>query len=297
MFALGLAFGSFLNVCIYRLPRGIGVTLPRSACPACHERIAAYDNIPVLSWLILRGRCRHCKAPISPRYIVVELLTGVMFFACYADFGYNLAMVKYCALGFLLLGLIFTDAETQLLPDEMTLPGILLGLAFSGFVPVNDLVSQLFPMFVSLPLQHASRWLSVADSFAGAVVCASFIYGAGAIYLRARGVHGMGFGDVKLMAMVGAFLGTKLTIFTIFAGSIVGSSVGLSTVLAVWLKRTRRRMKRNHETAEMARRHAWNSATIMLQRFPMPFGVFLGSMAIVAFLFGNQFFAWYWRLP
>jgi leader peptidase (prepilin peptidase)/N-methyltransferase len=297
MFALGLAFGSFLNVCIYRLPRGIGVTLPRSACPACHERIAAYDNIPVLSWLILRGRCRHCKAPISARYIVIELLTGVMFFACYAEFGYNLAMVKYCALGFLLLGLIFTDAETQLLPDEMTLPGILLGLAFSGFVPVNDLVSQLFPMFVSLPLQHASRWLSVADSFAGAVVGASFIYGAGAIYLRARGVHGMGFGDVKLMAMVGAFLGTKLTIFTIFAGSIVGSSVGLSTVLAVWLKRTRRRMKRNHETAEMARRHAWNSATIMLQRFPMPFGVFLGSMAIVAFLFGNQFFAWYWRLP
>jgi len=107
----------------------------------------------------------------------------------------------------------------------------------------------------------------------------------------------MGFGDVKLMAMVGVFLGTKLTIFTIFTGSIVGSLVGLSTVLAVWLKRTRRRMKRNHETAAVARRHAWNSATIMLQRFPMPFGVFLGSMAIVAFLFGNQFFRWYWRLP
>ncbi len=303
MFALGLAFGSFLNVCIYRLPRGIGVTLPRSACPSCHERIAAYDNIPVLSWLILRGRCRHCKAPISPRYMVVELLTGVMFFACYAEFGYTLAMVKYCALGFLLLGLIFTDAETQLLPDEMTLPGILLGLGFSGFVPVNDLVSQLFPMFVSGPVHQVSRWLSVADSFAGAVVGASFIYGAGAIYLRARGVHGMGFGDVKLMAMVGAFLGTKLTIFTIFAGSIVGSLVGLSTVLTVWIKRMRRfkraerHMVRNPETAEVAWRRAWKPATIMLQRFPMPFGVFLGSMAIVAFLFGNQFFRWYWRLP
>ncbi len=297
MFALGLAFGSFLNVCIYRLPRGIGVTLPRSACPACHQRIAAYDNIPVLSWLILRGRCRHCKAPISPRYLAVEVLTGLMFLACFAEFGYTLAMVKYCALGFLLLGLIFIDAETQLLPDEMTLPGIVLGLVFSGFVPVNDLVSQLFPMLVSVPLHQVSRWLSVGDSFAGAVVGASFIYGAGAIYLRARGVHGMGFGDVKLMAMVGAFLGTKLTIFTIFAGSIVGSLVGLSTVLAVWLKRTQRRMARNHETAAVARRHAWNSATIMLQRFPMPFGVFLGSMAIVAFLFGNQFFHWYWRLP
>ena len=296
MFALGLAFGSFLNVCIYRLPRGIGVTLPRSACPACQHKIAAYDNIPVLSWLILRGRCRHCKAHISPRYLFVELLTGLMFFACYAQFGYTLAMVKYCALGFLLLGLIFTDAETQLLPDELTIPGIVLGLGLSGFVPVNDLISQLFPMFFSVP-HEASRWLSVADSFAGAIVGASFIYGAGAIYLRARGVHGMGFGDVKLMAMVGAFLGTKPTIFTIFSGSIVGSLVGLATMLAVWWKRTRRRMKRNHESAAVARQHAWNSASIMLRRFPMPFGVFLGSMAIVAFLFGNQFFRWYWRLP
>lgn len=296
IFALGLAFGSFLNVCIYRFPKGLAVSHPRSACPSCQQPIAAYDNIPVLSWLVLHGHCRKCNAWISPRYLVVELLCGGMFLACYAQFGYSVAMLKYCALGFLLLGLIFTDAETQLLPDQLTLTGVGIGLAFSAFVPVDDLISHVLPIFAPQSLAHASRWLSVGDSLTGAIVGASFIYGAGAIYLRARGVEGMGFGDVKLMAMVGAFLGTKLTIFTIFTGSVAGSLVGLGTVLAVWIKRTNRRMLRNHEPAAIARRHAWVSASIMLRRFPIPFGVFLGSMAIVAFFFGNQFFHWYWRL-
>jgi leader peptidase (prepilin peptidase)/N-methyltransferase len=294
IFGLGLSFGSFLNVCIYRLPRDMSVVRPGSACPSCKQPIAPYDNIPVLSWFILRGRCRHCQARISPRYLVVEILTAAMFLACYAHFGYTLALVKYCTLGFLLLGLIFTDAETQLLPDKMTLPGIVLGVVFSAFVPVDDLISHFLPMLVSL--DRSSRLLSMADSLMGALVGASFIYGVGAIYLRARGVEGMGFGDVKLMALIGAFLGTKLTMFTIFAGSIVGSLAGLSMVLSVWLKRTRRRMVRNHEVASVARRRAWNSATVMLRGFPIPFGVFLGSMAIVAFFFGNQFLRWYWRM-
>jgi leader peptidase (prepilin peptidase)/N-methyltransferase len=114
--------------------------------------------------------------------------------------------------------------------------------------------------------------------------------------LRARGVEGRGFGDVKLMAMVGAFLGIRLTIFTLFGASVVGSLAGLSTVLVVWIKRTRRRMIRHHESASLARRHGWESASIALRRFPMPFGVFLGSMAMVASFFGDQFFRWYWRL-
>ena len=199
---------------------------------------------------------------------------------------------------FLLLGLIFTDAETQLLPDKMTLPGLALGLVFSLLVPVNDLASQLLPGVVSLPLSSDVSWhlLSLADSVLGAVVGASFIYGAGAIYLRARGVEGMGFGDVKLMAMVGAFLGAKLTIFTLFTASIAGSLFGLSTVLAVWIKRTRRRMARNHEPASQARRRAWESAAIALRRHQMPFGVFLSSMAIVALFYGNSFLHWYWGL-
>jgi leader peptidase (prepilin peptidase)/N-methyltransferase len=298
IFVLGLAFGSFLNVCIYRLPLGLSVVSPRSSCPGCQKPIRNYDNIPVLSWLILRGRCRTCKIQISPRYLVVELLTGAIFLACYAHFGETLASLKYCALGFLLLGLIFTDAETQLLPDKMTLPGLALGLIFSLVVPVNDLASQLLPGLVSLPVSSdvSLHFLSLADAVLGAVVGASFIYGAGAIYLRARGVEGMGFGDVKLMGLIGAFLGVKLTIFTLFTASIAGSLFGLSTVLAVWIKRTRRRIVRNHEPAKQARRRAWDSAAIALRRHQMPFGVFLGAMAMLAFFYGNGFLRWYWGL-
>jgi leader peptidase (prepilin peptidase)/N-methyltransferase len=298
IFALGLAFGSFLNVCIYRLPRELSVVRPGSTCPSCHKPIHFYDNIPVLSWLLLLGRCRTCKTRITPRYLLVELLTGALFLACYAYFGWTLATLKYCVFGFLLLGLIFTDAETQLLPDKMTLPGLCSGLIFSLFVPVNDLASQLLPGVVSMPVSSDISWhlLSLLDALLGAALGASFIYGAGAIYLRARGVEGMGFGDVKLMAMVGAFLGMKLTIFTIFTASIAGSLFGVSTVLLVWLKRTRRRMARHHEAIQEARRRAWVSASIALRRHQMPFGVFLGGMAMIAFFFGNRFLEWYWGL-
>jgi leader peptidase (prepilin peptidase) / N-methyltransferase len=298
MFVLGLIFGSFLNVCIYRLPRDLSVVLPGSTCPSCERPIRFYDNIPVLSWLLLLGRCRNCKARISPRYLVIELLTGGMFLACYSYFGFTLATLKFCTFGFLVLGLIFTDAETFLLPDGLTLPGLGLGLALSLLVPVNDLASQLLPGVISLPVSSDVSWhvLSLLDSGLGAIVGASFLYGVGAIYLRARGVEGMGFGDVKLMAMVGAFLGVKLTVFTIFAASVAGSIFGLWTLLAVWLKRTRRRMARNHESSSDARRHAWESARIALRRHQMPFGVFLGSMAIVALFFGNSLLHWYWRL-
>ena len=297
MFVLGLAFGSFLNVCIYRLPRDLSIVHPRSACPNCGQLVRFYDNIPVASWLLLRGRCRYCKTRITSRYVVVELLVAALFLGGYWYFGLAWATLKYCTFGFLLIGLIFTDAETQLLPDELTLTGLVLGLCFSLLVPVNDLITHFLPGLVSVP--HAfSGWrlLSLGDSVLGAVIGASFIYGVGEIYFRARGVEGMGFGDVKLMAMIGAFLGLRLTILTLFAASISGSLVGVSTVLVVWIKRTRRRMQKHHETAAEARRHAWQSAAIALRSYPMPFGVFLGSMAMVALFFGNQFLHWYWGL-
>lgn len=295
IFALGLAFGSFLNVCIYRLPLGKSVVAPRSACPHCGHQIPLYDNLPVLSWLVLLGKCRNCREPISVRYLVVEVLTGVLFLSCYAHFGLNLAMLKSVVLGYLLLGLIFTDAETKLLPDALTLPGLALGIVFSLLVPVNDLASQIMPGLVRLPLSSDVSWRlwSVLDSLVGAVVGASFLYGAAAIYLRARGVEGMGFGDVKLMAMIGAFLGTKLTVLTIFAASLAGSLFGVSTVLAVWIKRTRRILARGTSSLE-ARRRAWQSARLALRFYEMPFGVFLGGMALLSFLFGNQLLHWYW---
>jgi leader peptidase (prepilin peptidase) / N-methyltransferase len=229
IFALGLCWGSFLNVCIYRLPRGKSVVAPRSACPDCGSMIPMYHNLPVVSWLILRGKCRSCKQPISPRYMIVELLIGILFLACYLHFGLSLAMLKCAVLGFLLVGLIFTDAETKLLPDAMTLPGIVIGIGFSLLVPVNDLASRIMPGLVSPTMRGQISWRmwSLADSLLGAAIGASFLYGAAAIYLRARGVEGMGFGDVKLMGMIGAFLGTKLTILTIFAASLAGSLFGL----------------------------------------------------------------------
>lgn len=297
-FVLGLVFGSFLNVCIHRLPQHLSIVRPGSACPRCHAEIRFYDNIPLLSWILLRGRCRHCGARISARYALVELLSGVLFVACYTHFGLTLPALKFCVFGFLLLGLIFTDAETHLLPDTLTLPGVLLGLLFSWVVPVGDLLSQFLPMLVPLPLslKLSGPLLSFCDSLLGAVVGAAFIYGAGAIYLRARGVEGMGFGDVKLIAMIGAFLGFRLTLLTVFAASIAGSLVGLATVFSVWMKRTRRRMQRQREPAAMARRRAWTSANVALRRYQMPFGVFLGTMALLASVFGNRFLHWYWGL-
>ena len=297
IFALGLCFGSFLNVCIYRLPREKSVVTPRSACPHCGNLIPLYHNVPVLSWLILRGKCRSCKQPISPRYLLVELLTGVLFLACYLHFGPTLAMVKCAVLGFLLFALIFTDAETKLLPDAMTLPGLAIGIGLSLLVPVNDLASRIMPGLVSPTMRGEISWRlwSLSDSLLGAAVGASFLYGAAAIYLRARGVEGMGFGDVKLMAMIGAFLGTKLTVLTIFAASLTGSLFGLSTVLAVWMKRRKRIAARGIPTIE-ARRRAWQSARLALRYYEMPFGVFLGSMALLSFLFGNRLLHWYWRV-
>lgn len=296
IFVLGLAFGSFLNVCVYRLPRGLSVVKPRSACPNCKHSIAFYDNIPILGWLLLRGRCRNCRARISPRYVAVELLTACLFLACYFYFGFTPATLKYCVFGFLVLGLVFTDAETKLLPDKFTLPGIALGILFSALVPVHDLASQFLPSLVNLPFSAAitTGIFSVVDSLLGAALGASFIYGAGAVYLRWRGAEGMGFGDVKLMAMVGAFLGMKLTILTIFTASLAGSLFGITTMLAVWIKRTHRFRGRLANLA--ARQRGWQSAQMVYRHYQMPFGVFLGSMALAALFVGNQFLSWYGRL-
>ncbi|MGH9581178.1 MAG: prepilin peptidase, partial [Terriglobales bacterium] len=226
----------------------------------------------------------------------VELLTALLFVASYLAFGPTLAALKYCVFGFLLLGLVFTDAETKLLPDRMTLPGTALGLGFSLLVPVEDLVARFLPALVPLPGPPPLTWrlLSLGDSLLGAAIGACFIYGAGALYLRARGVEGMGFGDVKLMAMVGAFLGTRLTVFTLFSASLAGSLFGLATVLGVWIKRVRRRMKSQGESAGAARRRAWKSAKMVYRYYEMPFGMFLGGMALVATFLGDALLRWYW---
>jgi leader peptidase (prepilin peptidase)/N-methyltransferase len=225
----------------------------------------------------------------------VELLTGSLFLACFLRFGPSLDTSKFCTFSFLLLGLIFTDAEHKLLPDSLTLPGVALGLLFSLLVPVDNFASHLLPDSLWAPLASPIAWRlqSLLDSAIGALVGASFLYGVAVAYLRLRGIEGMGMGDVKLMALIGAFLGTRLTIFTLFLATLVASLVGLGTILAVWLKRTRRHMSRQRETGAHARRRAWRSAQLILRGYEMPFGSYLGSMAVIALFFGDAFIRWY----
>jgi len=292
-FVFGLVFGSFLNVCIYRLPRGLSVVRPRSACPACNKPIAAYDNLPVLSWIVLRGRCRHCRAPISPRYAVVELLTGLFFaFSYLVSAGSILLAIKYCVFSFLLIGLIFTDAETKLLPDLLTKPGIVLGLLFSFFVPVEGPAEAIL-----------SRWGTFDDrvfwfinSLTGAIFGAAFILGVAMLYQALRNVEGMGMGDVKLMALIGAFLGIKLTLMVLLFGSIIGSVFGIALMLVVWRKRLARRRRRLDEPGGIARARAWYSAKLIFRNFEIPFGVFLGMAAMFAAFWGVPLARWYMGL-
>jgi leader peptidase (prepilin peptidase)/N-methyltransferase len=278
-------FGSFLNVCIYRLPREISVVSPRSFCPACSASIAAYDNIPVLSWIILRGKCRNCQARISPRYALVELLTGVFFVFSYLAAGSPAGALKLSALSFLLIGLIFTDAETKLLPDLQTKPGIALGLIFSLLVPLRDF---------SVPVITNWRLLSLVNSLAGALLGSAFILGIALLYEAVRGVEGMGRGDVKLMALIGAFLGARQIVVVLTLGAVSGSIFGLLLILFVWRKRLARRRKRNpSEPASRALRSAWQSAILIYRNFEIPFGVFLGAAGLFAAFWGESLLNWY----
>ena len=311
-FIFGLVFGSFLNVCIYRLPRGLSVVKPRSACPNCGRPIGAIDNIPVFSWLILGGKCRNCKAPITPRYMIVELICGLLFLGCYLEFGPKLGNVlmddvavrvfvvphlllflKFAVLSFLLLGLIFTDAETQLLPDMMTLPGLVIGLVFSLFVPMHDLLTSLFLEFVPLRMPHGQQamWLSLLSSVMGAVFGGGFIWGVGALWKLFRGYEGMGFGDVKLMAMVGAFLGAAMTLAVIALASLLGSVLGLATIGVVYFKRRGRYARKLGN--DLGPKRARQAAMVAYRFLPMPFGVSLGTMAIAAIFMGGWLFRWY----
>jgi leader peptidase (prepilin peptidase) / N-methyltransferase len=296
----GLLFGSFLNVCIYRLPRARSVVTPGSACPACGTPIKFYDNVPVLSWLILRGKCRQCGVHITGRYALVELLTGAMFAACYLgaiwisnvatidDTFHLLVAIKACVLSFLIVGLIFTDYETRLLPDAMTLPGLGVGLAFSLFVPLLDLVSFGVPWFFQV---HPSwRLLSLGDALLGAAVGGGFLWAVRAGFFLARGYEGMGMGDVKLMAMIGAFLGMRITLVSIFAASVLGVLIGVGVAPYLYAKKKRYWLARRRPEA-VARERAKRAAF----RNRLPFGVFLGLAALLLMFFGHQLLAWYWQ--
>jgi len=263
-FALGLVVGSFLNVCILRIPAGESIVLPASHCPKCGKAIAPYDNVPVLSWLVLRGKCRSCKAPISWMYPVVEFLTGALFAACAAAFGLTLATGKWAVFCALVLVLAVTDLRERILPDKVNLTGGILGLAWSGAVPVGD-GTALWLSNRMFEFPPPARALSVVDSLVGAAVGAGILWLFAEGYFRLRGREGMGLGDVKMMGMAGTFLGAKAVLLTIMAGAVLGSVLGL--------------------------------AFMVFQRkggdYELPFGLFLAAGGLLAVFFGPPLLLWY----
>ncbi len=248
----GLLIGSFLNVCIHRWPRDLSVVRPRSACVECEKPIAWYDNVPVLSFLILRGRCRQCGARIHWHYPVVELITAAAFAYFVHRTGVNLVALKYCVFAAILIALVFCDFDTLILPDEFTVGGFVIGLVFAFFVPVRDSTFHLIAgLFGALPGPRAG---SLGEALLGAIVPAGSIWFGGWLFEKVRHKEGLGFGDVKMLAMVGAFLGIQGALMTIIAGSIAGSIIGLIFVKAA----------------------GKDAAT-----YPLPFGSFLGAAALL----------------
>ncbi len=259
----GLVFGSFLNVCIWRLPRGESVVSPRSHCPRCGLVISWRDNIPVLSYIFLRARCRNCRQPISPIYPAVEILTAGLLVMTYRQFNLGAEFIKYAVMGMLVMVLIFTDLTVRRIPHPVTLLGMALGLLLSVFTPVDarplDLILARLGVFVPPPL------VSILGALGGAVLGGGLFYAVAEIFYRLTGKEGLGFGDVMLMLMVGTFLGIPLTLMTILIGSVVGTAVALP--LEIFSSR--------------------------LRHHPWPFGSFLGIGAIVASLWGPALLAAY----
>ncbi len=219
----GLLIGSFLNVCIFRWPRDLSVVAPRSMCPECETQIGWYDNLPLISYILLRGRCRGCRTPISYRYPLVELLTAICFGSAVWQFGLTLLALKLCVYSSLLIGCIFADFADRILPDEFTLGGALIGLVFAAFVFLPQGLPSLF-----IPVGWPEAVRSVIESLFGGGFPSVSIFLVGEIYYRLRKKDGLGLGDVKMIGMMGAFYGLSPTLLAILAGSLGGSIISLA---------------------------------------------------------------------
>jgi len=272
-----MVIGSFLNVCISRIPEGLSIVAPGSRCPRCLTPIKPYDNVPVFGWLWLRGKCRSCALPISPMYPLVELLTGLLFVAVFLSFGLSPATVKWVFFTSLLIVLTITDLRVRILPDVVTWPGFILGLFFSATVPPDDGIAVQLAARVLQRLPPQAL-VGIVDALLGAAFGSLLLWGAAALYKLVRGREGMGFGDVKMMLMVGAFLGLRGAFLTILVGTLLGSVIGLGVIIAVYASGTDRQL------AERASRRGLGTVTalrwVIASQYQLPLGTFLGIAAL-----------------
>jgi leader peptidase (prepilin peptidase)/N-methyltransferase len=262
----GLAVGSFLNVCIHRLPRRESVVAPASHCPACGHGIAPYDNIPVVSYLLLAGKCRHCGAKISPRYPGVEILTALAFCGCAVKWGWTSPCFVNSLLLAAIIVLMFIDYDHQILPNAVTLPGTVAAIALSGFQdPAFYMDRVTYRLTVLVSPGGGLSALPWVGALLGAMIGAGTLFAVATLYELVRKRQGLGMGDVKMMAMVGAFLGWRLAVLTIFLGSALGSLVGVFLMLF----------------------HGKSLQT------KLAFGTFLGAAAALTLFVGLSFLDWY----
>ncbi|MDQ2711816.1 MAG: prepilin peptidase [Acidobacteriota bacterium] len=223
---LGLIFGSFLNVCIYRIPRDLSIVAPRSFCPECGKQLSWFQNIPVLSYLLLKGRCRNCSQPIGVRYPIVELVTSILFALVAFQYGATLAAGRWAVFEALLIILFWTDLEERILPDEVTLGGCFAGIVFA--------LVTIVPSSLGMLLFHglSERWQSLLNAGIGAALLAMPIWLIALAYGRIRKRDTLGLGDVKLLAMIGIFLGPDNGFVALLIGVVGGAVVSIFFLLA-----------------------------------------------------------------
>jgi len=279
-FLFGLAIGSFLNVCITRIPEGTSIVSPRSRCPHCANRIKPYDNVPVISWLLLGGKCRNCQAPISPMYPAVELVTALLFVACYLCFGLSLIGLKWIFFSCIVVVLVVTDFRERILPDVVNWFGVGLGLVFAAYVPpVDGVATLLLQRYIELP-----RWTSgILDAILGAIFCGGLLWFTGWLYKVIRHRDGMGFGDVKMMFMVGTFFGLRGAFLTILLGTLLGTVVGLAVIGVLFASGWKKSLAQR--ASKMGLGGVSSIRWAIASRYQLPLGSFLGVAALLVTFF------------
>jgi leader peptidase (prepilin peptidase) / N-methyltransferase len=265
IFVFGLLIGSFLNVVIYRLPRRESIAFPGSHCPACNASVKPYDNIPVVSYAILGGRCRSCRVAISPVYPAVELLVATLYLLAFVKNEYlvDLPLVGDIVFLSLIVPLVFIDLRHKLLPNAITYPGFIAMATLRVLAPDVEQTALLRRMFGLVG--WTDHWVALLGVLLGAVAGGGSLWLVRELYFRLRSIEGMGLGDVKMMLMVGAYLGWQLTLLTIFMASLLGSVIGVALI----------RLRGGNMKMEI------------------PFGVFLGPAAIISLFVGQPLINWY----